>query len=294
MLMEMAQLQAFVAVAEAGGFSRAASLLYSTQPTISRQVKSLEKDLGKPLFDRLGRRVELTQFGRECLDHARAILAQVEALSQSAEQKSGTAAGVLRLGAADSVVLKHLPVLLRRFQSRHPAVRVHVRTAGSPDILSWVREGRVDAGVCMLPETLPDLVLRELWDDRFVAICPKDHALAGCKATLADFAAERQMSIQAGTLSHQVLTAVFHEAGLPMVPDMTFDNFQLIVDLVRAGMGVAIVSEDVAEGAIKRKHVGKIEIPEVEKVHRSLGLAHHADRAIDGTLAAFVEELDRM
>ena len=91
--MEMAQLQAFVAVAEAGGFSRAASLLYSTQPTISRQVKSLEKDLGKPLFDRLGRRVELTQFGRECLDHARGILAQVEALSQSAEQKSGTAAG---------------------------------------------------------------------------------------------------------------------------------------------------------------------------------------------------------
>ena len=157
-----------------------------------------------------------------------------------------------------------------------------------------MREGRVDAGVCMLPETLPDLVLRELWDDRFVAICPKDHALAGQTATLAQFAAERQMTIQAGTLSHQVVTAAFQKAGLPLVPDMTFDNFQLIVDLVRAGMGVAIVSEDVAETAIKRKHVGKIEIPEVERIHRSLGLAHHADRVIDGTLAAFVEELDRI
>ena len=66
--MELGQLQAFVAVAEAGGFSRAASLLVSTQPTLSRQVKALEIELGRPLFDRLGRRVELTQFGENCLD----------------------------------------------------------------------------------------------------------------------------------------------------------------------------------------------------------------------------------
>ena len=87
--MEIVQLQAFVAVAEAGGFSRAANLLVSTQPTLSRQVAALEKELGTLLFDRLGRRVELTNFGRECLEKARTILSQIDALAASGKAHAG-------------------------------------------------------------------------------------------------------------------------------------------------------------------------------------------------------------
>ena len=104
--MELTQLEAFVAVAEAGGFSRAAARLVTTQSTLSRQVKALEDELGRPLFDRLGRRVELTNFGRESLERVRAILAQTEALSTSGQAKSGEATGLLRLGVADSVALE--------------------------------------------------------------------------------------------------------------------------------------------------------------------------------------------
>ncbi len=291
--MDLSQLQAFVAVAEAGGFSRAAPLVGATQPTLSRQVQALERELGKTLFDRLGRRVELTAFGREALERARTILKEVEQLALSGRQKSGRAAGILRLGISDSVVMRRLPGLLRTFQKDHPAVRVHVRTAASPDILSWVREGRFDAGLCMLPESHPDLVLRQIWSDRFVGIVPPDHPFAGGgPRPLAEFAAERQITMQPGTLSHQVLSKAYHDAGLSLVPDMTIGNFHTVVDLVAAGVGVGIVSQGVAEKDLESGRVIAVSIPEIEGLVRSLGVALHAERDPDGPLAAFLGELE--
>jgi DNA-binding transcriptional LysR family regulator len=292
--MDLAQLQAFVAVAEAGGFSRAASLLVSTQPTLSRQVKALELELGRPLFDRLGRRVELTRFGEDCLEKARAILALTDALAKSASASQGRASGTLRLGVADSVVLRRFPPILKRFQEQHPGVRVRVRTGSSPEILSWVRDGVCNAGLCMLPQIHPELRLRRIWMDDFACIVPPGHPLSGRVVPLATFASERQIAIAPGTLSHQVLTAAFHEAGLSFAPDMTFDDFQMIVDLVHAGMGAAIVSTHVASERLRDGGVGRVQVPEVEPLRRTIGLALHADRLVEGALEAFVAEIDRI
>lgn len=290
--MELGQLQAFVAVAEAGGFSRAASLLVSTQPTLSRQVKALEIELGHPLFDRLGRRVELTQFGEDCLEKARQILALSEALANSVNSSHGRATGVLRLGVADSVVLRRFPPILKRFQEKHPGVRVRVQTGSSPEILAWVREGVCNAGLCMLPLSHPELALREVWEDEFACIVPPGHALAGRTVDLATFARERQIAIAPGTLSHQVITTAFQAAGLSLAPDMTFDDFQMIVDLVHAGMGVGIVSSHVASEQLACEGVGLARVPEIAALRRSIGLALHADKRVEGALAAFVAELE--
>jgi DNA-binding transcriptional LysR family regulator len=288
---ELSQLQAFVAVAEAGGFSRAATRLVTTQSTLSRQVKALEDELGRPLFDRLGRGVELTTFGRESLERARAILAQAEALATAGQAQSGEATGLLRLGVADSVALERFPHILLRFRGRHPHVRVHVRTGSSPDILGWVREGQCDAGLCMLPRLHPELTLVELWEDRFVCLVPPSHRLAGKRASLAEFATERQIAIQRGTLSHQMLVSAFHAEGLPYVPEMSFDNFHLVVDLILTGMGVGIASAIVAESALAAGRVARVEVERIDALRRSIGLVTHASRGVDGALAAFVAEV---
>ncbi len=292
--MEIAQLQSFVAVAEAGGFSRAASLLVTTQPTLSRQVAALERELGQQLFDRLGRRIELTNFGRESLERVRTILSQVDALASSGVAHAGKVSGMLRIGCADSVVLRRFPAVLQKFQRKYPGVRIRVRSGSSPQILDWVRDGKCDAGLCMLPGMFPELKLKEIWDDKFVAIAPPKHELCGESISLARFAAETQISIQEGTLSHQHLVAAFQAEGLSYAPEMSFDNFQLIVDLVHAGMGVAIASRHVAEAALKRGHVMEVNVQGIGDIHRSLGLAVHAERIMDGALAAFCEELDRV
>lgn len=292
--MEIAQIQAFVAVAEAGGFSRAANLLVSTQPTLSRQVAALERELGRLLFDRLGRRIELTNFGRDCLERARTILSHVDALAASGVAHAGKVTGLLRIGCADSVVFRRFPAVLQKFQRKYPGVRIRVRSGSSPQILDWVRDGLCDAGLCMLPRMFPELKLKEIWDDAFVAIVPPKHELAGQKVSLSRFASETQISIQEGTLSHQRLVAAYQDEGLSYVPEMSFDNFQLVVDLVRAGMGVALASRHVAESMLKRGHIAEVQVEGIENIHRSLGLAVHAERVMDGALAAFCEELDRV
>jgi DNA-binding transcriptional LysR family regulator len=286
--MDLDQLRSFLAVAQAGGFSRAARAVHSTQPTLSRQVQALEHELGRPLFDRLGRRIEMTAFGRSVAARAQSILDQADALASATRAPAAQAAGVLRLGLADSVVLGRFPRLLQRFRASYPAVREQVRTATSPDILRWVKDGVCDAGLCMLPGAHPGLVLRELWTDRFVAIVPAGHALAGRTAKLPRFAAERQIALPAESLSYQVINAVFTGIGQPLLPDLTFDNFHLIVEFVAAGVGAGVVSLEVARPALQERRVARVRIAEIGRLTRRLGLVLHAGRAVDAPLAAFV------
>jgi len=293
--MELDQLRAVIAVAEAGGFTKAAQVLASTQPTLSRQVKALERDVGRPLFDRLGRRVALTPFGEQFVERARPLLTRADALLSAGRDPGAELAGELRLGVADSVILSRFPPILERFQRRHRAVHVHIETATSPALMRWVREGRCDAGLCMLPMAHPGLALRPLWTDRFVAIAPPCHPLSGKRSvSLQTFAAQRQIVIRAGTLSHQVLTAAYQSEGLSLVPDMDFDNFHLIAEFVAAGIGVGICSATVAEPFLEAGRVARVRIAAIDRLSRRLGLALHADREAAGPLQALVAEIDRV
>ncbi len=291
--MELDQLRAFVAVAEAGGFTRAAQGLASTQPTLSRQVGALEREFGERLFDRLGRRVSLTPAGQELVKRAHALLVQADALMAGGHRATGRLRGRLRLGVADSVVLSRFPPVLRRFKQRYRDVQVHIKTGASPDILGWVRDGRCDAGLCMLPGAHPGLTLRPLWDDHFVAIAPARHALAGKRATLTEFASGPQIMITPRSLSHQVLTAAYQSEGLTLVPAMDFDNFHLIAEFVATGVGVGVCSATVAAPLLRAKKVARVRIPAIDRLSRRLGLVLGADRGPTPPVAALMAEIDR-
>ena len=290
--MELDQLRAFLAVVEAGGFSRAAQVIASTQPTLSRQVKALEGELGQPLFDRLGNRVALTSFGQDIAKRARSLLAEADALVGSGHTDLGRVTGELRLGVADSVVFKRLPPILAAYQRRHPDVTLHIKTAGSPEILAWVREDRVDVGVCMLPQAYPGLVLHPHWEDGFMALVQPCHELADTEATLAAFAAHRQLVISPRMLSFQVLSKIYQDEGLSLVPAMDFDNFHLVAEFVAAGVGVGVCSTSVAEAFVRKERVARVRIEPLDRLNRKLGLALHADRTPSGALAALLESFE--
>ena len=107
------------------------------------------------------------------------------------------------------------------------------------------------------------------------------------------FAAQRQIALPAESLSYQVINAAFTAIGQPLLPDLTFDNFHLIVEFVAAGIGTGVVSHEVAKPALRRRRVARARIPDIDRLTRRLGLVLHANRAIDGALAAFVEEVGR-
>jgi DNA-binding transcriptional LysR family regulator len=291
--MQLEQIRAFLAVVEARGFTRAAQVLQTTQPTLSRQVAALERDLGHALFDRLGRSITLTAFGERVLQPARQLLADADALRETGSHLEGRLTGELRLSVADSVVLSRLPRVLKPFTRRHPDITLHLKVGTSPQILQWVREGGCDVGLCMIPSAHPGLSLRSLWRDRFVSLVPPGHRLAGKRTTLAEFSRERAMVIRPGSLSHQQLTAAYLAEGLSLVADMDFDNFHLITEFVAAGVGVGISSETVARPFLKRGSVARARIPAIDRLPRQLGLALRAERTQGGAVDALIAEIQK-
>lgn len=292
--MDLDHLRAFLLVAREGGFSRAAEVFPTTQPTLSRQVRALEAELGRALFARRGRTVRLTDAGRALLPQARDLLARADALvarSRRREADGAGCAGELHLAAADSVVLARLPAVLRRLSARHPRLAVRLRTATTPEILAWVRAGSADAGLCMLPQAHPGLVLRPLWTDRFVAIAPARHALAGRRAPVERFAREPQVTLRAGTLAHQAQAAAFHSAGLALVSQFEVDSFHQVLELVASGLGVGVVSAIEARDALQRRRVARVRVAGLDGLPRPLGLALPADRAAPPAVEALLEVL---
>src|SRR5258708_5069693 len=149
--MEMHQLRYFVAVAHASSFSRAAEACFVSQPSLSQQIAKLEAELGHRLLDRLGRRVQLTDAGRQLLDSAQAILATVEDAKRRLKD-DGTLAGCrLLLGAIPTIAPYLLPTILQRFDKRHPGVEMTIHEDVTHNLIAAVISGELDLAVVALP-----------------------------------------------------------------------------------------------------------------------------------------------
>ena len=119
--MNFGHLRTFVAIADAGGVHRAAARLHLSQPAVSRQIQTLETDLGVPLFDRIGRRVQLTSEGEDLLRRSRRLLAEAESLTERASALKKGETGILRIGATPQVIESILAIFLDRFRELYPA-----------------------------------------------------------------------------------------------------------------------------------------------------------------------------
>src|SRR5215218_2626930 len=188
--MELRQVQTFRAVAEELSFSRAAAKLGYVQSSVSAQVGALEQELGVPLFDRLGRRIKLTDAGEVMLAHSRKLLALAEETKGAvvdAGVGSGEVTGSLTVSAPETLITYRLPKLLALFHERHPKVRLSVRPSSLGRLVGSVRKAVEDGTVnvaFVLDEPLDervrlaDLAVETLAAEDITVIAPASHALA--------------------------------------------------------------------------------------------------------------------
>src|SRR5438270_2552722 len=148
--MELRHLRYFAAVADAGNVSRAARRLHVTQPALSRQIQDLERDFACRLFDRIGRRIVLTRDGDEILERTRRLLADAEALRESARALAGGEAGVLRLGTTPQFIEAALPEVLTRYARTFPGIEVKLAEDGGGTLLRQVQHGELHLAVGLL------------------------------------------------------------------------------------------------------------------------------------------------
>ncbi|MER7621772.1 LysR substrate-binding domain-containing protein [Streptomyces sp. NPDC126503] len=259
--MELHRLRYFVTVVEEGSFTRAAARLRLAQPGLSAQIARLERELGQRLLDRTGRAVTPTEVGTAVLPYARAALAAAEAVRDTAAEFAGLLRGRVSLGLVPGAApLFDLAGLLADFHADHPGVEVALSEGGSEEMLTAVREGRLDLALAGLPGPgpLPGLRLRPVVDCPLVAaVAPGDPLAVATGAPgaatgglpLTALRGRRLISLPRGTGVRGVLDGLCAEAGF--TPEVGFEAAAplMLARLAARGMGVAVLPALTPEAA---------------------------------------------
>jgi len=172
---EIRHLRYFLAVAEAGSFSRAADRLGMSQPSVSQQMRDLETGLRVSLFQRRGKRILLTPTGLIFQEHARVILRQLENFLQELSSEPGELRGALHVGVVPILNVALMPDLLGLFAADHPRISLTVEEISSTGIETALEEGRMDVGLGFLTRHSPNLRYERLCTDEFALIVSKAH-----------------------------------------------------------------------------------------------------------------------
>jgi len=251
--LELRQVETFRAVAEELSFSRAAARLGYVQSSVSVQVAALERELGVPLFDRLGRRISLTEAGAVMLGYSRKLLALAEETREAvvdAGVGSGEVAGSLRVSAPETLLTYRLPGLLALFHERHPKVRLSVRPSAVGRLVGSARraveEGRVDvAFVLDGPVGVPGLLVEPLLEEDVTVIAPTAHALASSAlVSPKDLSGETVLLPEApesGCAYRGQFERQLGAAGVVPPEKMEFQSIEAVKQCVAAGMGVSVL-----------------------------------------------------
>ncbi|MFS2011954.1 LysR family transcriptional regulator [Azospirillum sp. CT11-132] len=243
--MDLHQLRCFVAVAEELHFGRAAQRIGMLPSALGRHVRMLEDDLGTRLLTRTTRIVALTSDGACLLDEARALLLQADDLATRFRSRGRTQAATLRVGAIDSAAAGLLPMLLHDFREQHPQVTVQLVEDKTIRLLPRLLSGRLDLAFVRPPES-PDKSLEFLFlfHETVVVAVPASHPLAGRDRVRIEDLADEPVIVperRSRPHSHDLTIKLFAEAGLQARIAQIAEEKQTIVNLVKAGLGVAIV-----------------------------------------------------
>lgn len=269
--MDTETLRAFITVADNGSFSRAAEQLFLTQPAVSKRVAALETSLDVRLFDRLGRRVLLTEAGRTLLPRARRILAEIEDSRRALSNLDGRIDGRLVLATSHHIGLHRLPPLLRAYTASHPAVRLDMRFTDSELACDMVLRGEVELAIVTLPTATPELlVCRPIWDDPLIVCAGHGHPLVGRKQVRAARLAEYPAILPgSGTFTRRIVDRFFEARGLYLQEAFATNYLETIRVMVAVGLGWSVLPRTMLDGDLNALTVPGFEL------HRALGTVHH-------------------
>jgi DNA-binding transcriptional LysR family regulator len=289
--LELRHLLALEAIAEHGSFHKAAAHLDYTQSGISQQIAALERIVGDRLIERPGgsRPVRLTESGDVLLGHARGMLRQMTAAHADMTARRAGTAGVLRVGAFQSVGARLIPPLIQHLGREYPALRIELtQTTSDPELFRLLEAGELDITFAMLPAPKGPFVVQELFAESFVVLVGANSALArrGRPLSLRELSELPLIAAHDCRYTSQLETQLRERGFEPRVAHRSDDN-GTVHGLVAAGAGVAFVPQLVADSA--NGLVASLAIDEPLPPRR-IALAWHSHRAVRAAHDVFVRQ----
>lgn len=279
---DLADLRAFVSVADLGSFRAAAEALHLSQPALSRRVDKLEQALAFRLFERTTRKVELNAMGRSFLPRARHVLAELESALLGMGELSERIHGLVSIACIPSAVEHFLAGTVRAFHQQFPRIRVRLLDQSAPDILLAVARGEADFGISYLGTQEPDLDFEPLLSEPFVLACRSDHPLARRRRLpWAELDGHDCVMLAPGSGNRMLIDQALGTAAARVRWSCEVRHVPALLSLVQAGVGVGVVPR-------LAMRPGLVGIPLVEPgVARSVGVVRPRGRPLAPAAQAF-------
>lgn len=289
---ELNELQAFIAVADKSSFKAAAEALYLSQPALSRRIDRLEQALQVRLLERTTRSVRLTGEGVHFLQHAQAVVEELEAAMHGLGQRQQLRCGMLTIASIPSVAQQLLPEVLAAFARAHPQHRLRVLDENAQEVLASVLDGRADLGINFVGGEDPGIDFLPLLTERYLLVVRRDHPLASrSRIRLQELAGEKLVSVSPHSSNRLLLD---HQlAALAERPQIYYEANHLsgVYGMVLAGMGPVIVPELSLTQSQRHMLVG-IEISE-PALSRTLGLIQRKGSHNSPLMQQLIDQLRR-
>lgn len=282
------QLKIFEAVARHLSFTRAAEELFLTQPAVSMQVKQLEGQTGLPLFEQVGKRVFLTEAGREMQHYCRAIMQQLTEAEDVFEKLRGSERGHLAIAVPSTA--NHLVMhLLAAFIKAHPAVTFAVDVTNREGLLRLLEANECDLAIMGQPPANRELVATPFMDNPLVVIAPASHPLADARSVpLENLRGETFVVRERGSGTRDAMQRLFDAQGWQLPVGMEMASNEAIKQAVEVGLGLGIVSQHTLAVELDAQRIVILDVAGFP-IMRRWYIVHRKEKRLSAAVQAFEE-----
>jgi DNA-binding transcriptional LysR family regulator len=282
------QLRAFVTLARTGSFTLAAKELFLSQSAVSHSMKALETDVGCRLFDRVGKKVLLTQAGESLLHHADKILSEMASARTGLEQLGKWGRGRLRIGASPTACQYILPSVLREFKESFPKSHITIAPGDTLEAIELVRDNKVDLAVTLQPRNEDQLEFHPLFTDELMFIVGAMHPWAGeGHAVRADVPRQNYILYNKNSYTFRVIQEYFRQEDMVLNTVIELGSMEATKELVKLGLGVSILSPWIAQKELHEKSLVALPLGK-RKLRRNWGVIHWRGRRLSLAEETFV------
>lgn len=284
--MELKELRSLIALSKLGNISLVAKHIYLSPPAVHKQLKSLEGELGVPLYEKAGKQLQLTQAAEVLLPHIKEMLANYDFAITALDEFKGLKRGLVRIGIGPSSYI--FPAILKRFRRSHAQIEIAVETGNTPTLLEDVQSGSLDLALITSPDLSErnDFVIEAVWDFEMVLVSPFKRSPV--QPRLADLSEKRFILFRHGSRMQEPIDRYFAQNGFEPKVVMRFDNPEIIRNLVLSGLGIAILPLWVVQRDIRDKRLSIIR-PVEPTPFSKIALIRRKSRYVPRPVMGFVE-----
>ncbi|MFN8005535.1 MAG: LysR family transcriptional regulator [Terriglobia bacterium] len=289
--MNLDQIRNFYEVALCRSFTQAAERLFRTQPAISTQVRLLEEELGQKLFDRIGKKVSLTQAGELLFHYADRLLQLHDEAKLAITELNASPQGKVHIGANESTCIYVLPQIFSLYQNKYPNVQISIYRNFSKKVLEKILDNQLDFGIVTLPVVHRDLQIIPIAEDEMALITSPEHPLSVKTSVRLDELIPYPIIFHKVGTTRERLKKIFGQQWSKLNITMELASIETIKKFVSIGMGISIVPKSYVQAEIEQGSLKLITIKNVKLV-RKLGLIYRKNRYLSRACRAFLEVVE--